>query len=60
MEVYHNLEELEDKIAYYLTHEKERLTVAINGYKRIKDHHSLKARLRQALDFIMEEECSPL
>ncbi len=60
LEVYHNLEELEDKIAYYLTHEKERLTVAINGYKRIKDHHSLKARLRQALDFIMEEECSPL
>lgn len=53
LEIYHNLEELEEKIAYYLTHDEERLRIAINGYKRVRDEHSLKSRLKQALDFIM-------
>lgn len=53
LEVYHNLKELEEKIAYYLEHEEERIRIAINGYKRVREKHSLKMRLKQALEIIM-------
>lgn len=53
LEVYHNLKELEEKIAYYLAHEEERIRIAINGYKRVREKHSLKMRLEQALEIIM-------
>jgi len=54
LEVYHNLEELEEKIAYYLAHEEERIRIAINGYKKVRQEHGLKARLQKALDNIFE------
>lgn len=55
LEVYHNIKELEEKIAYYLEHEEERIRIAINGYKKVRKGHSLKMRLQKALDSIFED-----
>lgn len=52
LEVYHNLKELEDKIAYYLKHEDERIRIAINGYKKVREKHSLKGRMLDVLAYI--------
>lgn len=54
LEVYHNLQELEEKIAYYLKHEDERLRIAINGYKKVRSRHNIQARLKCVLDKIWE------
>lgn len=53
LEVYHNLDELDEKISYYLTHEKQRIRIAINGYKKVREYHNLKRRLQKALDYVM-------
>lgn len=55
LEVYHNLKELEEKIAYYLAHEEERIRIAINGYKKVRRGHDLKMRLQKALDYIFKD-----
>ena len=52
LEVYHNLQELEDKIAYYLKHEDERIRIAINGYKKVRQKHSLERRMTDVLAYI--------
>lgn len=50
LEVYTSLEELNDKIAYYLQHDKERERIAKNGYEKVKAMHSYDTRLLQMLD----------
>ena len=40
LEVFHSLEELQDKANYYLKHETERLRIAIAGYQRVKQDYS--------------------
>ena len=54
LEVYHNLEELVAKVDYYLKHEKERINIAISGYKKVKKHHNYCNRLSEELKFIFE------
>lgn len=54
LEVYYNLKELEEKIAYYLQHEEQRLRIAINGYKKVRGKHSLKDRMMAVLACIPE------
>ena len=49
LEVYHDLQELDEKIQYYLTHENERIQVAMSGYQKVRLHHSLRSRLADAL-----------
>lgn len=55
LEVYHNLQELEEKIQYYLTHEEKRIRIAINGYKKVRQKHSLQIRLTEMLQHVFEE-----
>lgn len=50
LEVYHNLEELEQKVEYYLKHEEQRIRIAINGYKKVRGRHDYKSRLVPLLD----------
>lgn len=40
LEVFHSLEELEQKVEYYLKHEEARVRIAINGYKKVRNHFS--------------------
>lgn len=52
LDVYHDLKELQDKIAYYLKHEDQRIRIAINGYKKVREKHSLKGRIADVLAYI--------
>jgi spore maturation protein CgeB len=54
LDVYHNLEELDEKIAYYLKHDEERVRIAINGYKKMRKYHTTTERLKKALAYIYE------
>jgi spore maturation protein CgeB len=46
---YGSLEELDEKVDYYLSHEKERTEIAKNGYEYVKAHHTYPIRLSQML-----------
>jgi spore maturation protein CgeB len=45
-------EEMLDKIDYYLTHEKERLRIGYNGYRKVKAECSYKAQLNKILKIL--------
>lgn len=55
LEVYHNLQELEEKTAYYLKHEDQRIRIAINGYKKVMKEHNLKNRMQMVLDYVFAD-----
>ncbi len=50
LEVYHSIDELEEKALYYLTHENQRLKIAMNGYKTVTEKYSFGNRLDTILD----------
>ena len=50
IEVYHSIDELEEKVLYYLTHENQRLKIAMNGYKSVTEKYSFGNRLDTILD----------
>lgn len=43
--IFENIEDLTQKASYYLTHEKERLKIALNGFQTLCKHHTYKHRL---------------
>lgn len=47
--LYSTIDELIDKTKFYLTHERARLTIAMNGYKRTVSEHTMKIRVEQIL-----------
>lgn len=49
LETYESMEELAEKVHYYLTHEEERLEIAINGYETAAKYHSYEERLAQMI-----------
>ena len=55
IEVFHTLEELYEKCSYYLTHEKERLTIAMNGYIKIRNNFSYNRLLKKIISTVQEE-----
>ena len=55
IEVFHSLDELREKCSYYLTHEKERLTIAINGYKKVRDFFSYPHQLQKMISIVQED-----
>ncbi len=54
LETYDSMEELESKIQYYLTHEEERVEIAINGYEKVAKHHTYEIRLAQMFQVLTE------
>lgn len=58
LEVFHDLKELEEKIAFYLKHEDQRVRIAINGYKKVKKYHSIQKRMKCVLDKIWDDKGS--
>ena len=52
--MYNNMEDLEEKTAYYLAHEKERMQIARNGYEAIRKHHTVKCRLDALWDTLLK------
>lgn len=47
LDIYCSMEELVEKCHYYLTHEKERLEIAQNGYEEVCAHHTYEIRLAE-------------
>lgn len=56
LETYETLEELEEKIRYYLSHEEERVEIAINGYEKVKNYHTYEKRLAQMLKLLTDHK----
>lgn len=54
IEVYHDLEELGEKVAYYLAHEKERKRIALNGYRRVQRDYSYSNLADKAVRRVFE------
>ncbi len=52
LETYESMEELEEKVRYYLAHEEERIEIAINGYEKVAAHHSYEMRLAQMIKIL--------
>lgn len=48
------IEDLKEKVAYYLEHEEERRQIAENGYKKVKALHDYKTRLSEMLKIVGE------
>lgn len=55
IEVYHNLDELMEKVDYYLKHEDKRVRIAMTGYLKVRDNHNYSIRLKNALHCIFKE-----
>lgn len=55
LEVFHNLDELKEKIAYYLLHEKERIRIAMNGYQKVCNCFSYADQINRILRIIKED-----
>ena len=47
--MYRSPEEMLDKIDYYLAHEKERIEIGVNAYRRVKKEYSYEAQLQKIL-----------
>ena len=50
---YSGKEDLYNKIEYYLTHEDERLAIARNGCKKVREEHTYIQRLGEMLDIAL-------
>ena len=49
LETYESMEELEQKVQYYLNHEEERIEIAINGYEKVAKYHTYEQRLAEMI-----------
>lgn len=56
IEVFHDLDELLDKTSYYLSHENERLRIAMGGYQKVRDRFSYMHQLQQILQTVEEDK----
>jgi len=52
--MYSGMEDLVDKVAYYLEHEEERQQIAWNGYEKLKSNHDLGMKVIEMLSYVME------
>lgn len=53
---YESLDDLINKCNYYLKHNDERMEIADNGYKKVKQFHSYDTRLIQMIDMAFPEQ----
>ena len=56
---YRNLDEMVDKVRYYLEHDDERIEIARNGYRRAMRDHRIAKRLHEAGQLIERGLTSP-
>jgi spore maturation protein CgeB len=54
LETYESTEELMQKVQYYLTHEEERIEIAIAGCEKTAKYHTYEMRLAQMIRVLSE------
>jgi spore maturation protein CgeB len=52
IESYRNIDELEEKVRFYLSHEDIRLKIALAGYKKVSEKYSYDARFGEMLNHL--------
>lgn len=52
--VYHCMDEYLEKAKYYLKHDKERETIGVNGYVRVRDEYNCKSALLKMMRIVSE------
>ena len=52
IETFKSLPECIDKVEYYLNHEKQRQGIAINGYKAIREFHTINHRMQEIIKIV--------
>ncbi len=55
LEVYHSYDEMVDKAKYYLTHERERLQIVLNGHKKVREKFSYELQTGRILKMVSED-----
>ena len=55
LEVFHSFDEMADKAKYYLTHERERLRIVLNGHKKVREKYSYELQTGKILDMVSED-----
>lgn len=56
--LYHNMEELQQLVEYYLTHEEERERIAKKGQDKVLRLHGYHNKLLRVMELVYEQECS--
>jgi len=54
--LYHNLQELEELVEYYLKHEEERKRIAKKGQQKVLRFHDFHSRMEQVMKIVLQEE----
>lgn len=52
IEIYRSVDELEDKVKYYLSHEDKRVKISLAGYRKVSEKYSYDVRFSQMLDHL--------
>ena len=55
IEVFRDIDELMEKTSYYLSHEEERLRIAMNGYLKVRENFSYTHQLQQILQTVKND-----
>lgn len=53
--IFHTLDELKDKVRYYLAHEQERVKIGINGYYRVRDEYNYPMVLKRMFEKVEKD-----
>lgn len=53
--VYENLEDLKEKVYYYIEHDNERIAIAKSGYNKVKLYHTFEKRVKELIKIISNE-----
>lgn len=53
--VYESIDDLMEKCDYYLKHEDERREIALSGYKKVRDYHNCRDRIKTMIELMTGE-----
>lgn len=53
------IDDLREKVGYYLAHEEERKAIAVNGYRKVKEKHNYIERIRTILETVRINSSNP-
>ncbi len=52
--MYYSVEDLLEKVSYYLNHDEERTQIAENGYKKVLECFEMRSRMQELLKIVFE------